>query len=221
MFSVLTRRRNPPPANDGFGLFVYGTLMTGERNHFVMEELMARKHATLVDPEATASNMVVVDLQGMPAMYAASVDIGPSLVHGEMYRLTAQARAVLDLFEGTPHVYRRNVFVARWRVDGERAVDQMASAYFGPLWGPPDQPAGRAIILAGDFGAAHATSRWRDRQLRQARDWPQAFLYKGTASFYPAGAEANGIWPAERMNAIDPDVIFDDDGEPANEEGLL
>jgi gamma-glutamylcyclotransferase (GGCT)/AIG2-like uncharacterized protein YtfP len=78
-------------------LFVYGTLMRGERGH----DLLAG--ATLVGEAATEPTFALVDLGSFPAL----VPGGETSVRGEIYRVPATQLAALDDYEGHPTFYRR------------------------------------------------------------------------------------------------------------------
>lgn len=87
-------------------VFVYGSLMAGERNHHVMGP------ATFVREATTRDCFALHDLGPFPGMVAraAQGDNTPSsAVHGEVYEVDAVTLAHLDAFEGHPHPYRRTL----------------------------------------------------------------------------------------------------------------
>ncbi|MDD9967790.1 MAG: gamma-glutamylcyclotransferase [Myxococcales bacterium] len=78
-------------------LFVYGTLLSGEDNHYLIQR------ADFLCPTHTAPAFSLVDLGGYPAMVAG----GGTSIAGELYHVDLQTLARLDLFEEVPELYRR------------------------------------------------------------------------------------------------------------------
>jgi gamma-glutamylaminecyclotransferase len=78
-------------------LFVYGSLLSGERHH---DHLGASR---LVGPATTEPAYTLVDLGAYPALVAE----GATSVSGELYEVDADVLAALDDFEGHPDEYRR------------------------------------------------------------------------------------------------------------------
>jgi gamma-glutamylaminecyclotransferase len=91
-------------------IFVYGTLMRGERNHGVLAG------ATYVHSTCTAAGRTMVDLGPYPALLPADDerDAGRAPVHGEVWVVSEAHAARLDAFEG--RAYRREeIELARGR----------------------------------------------------------------------------------------------------------
>lgn len=85
-------------------LFVYGTLMKGEKNHRVIEEVQAEYVGT-----ATVPYSYLLDLGAFPGLifqHATDLVEGQG-VYGELYDVTPQALERLDIFEGVPTLYDR------------------------------------------------------------------------------------------------------------------
>lgn len=82
----------------GRTLFVYGSLLRGERNHGRMEGAALLREAT------TEAAFDLVDLGPYPAM----VRGGGTRVRGELYAVPAAMLGALDAFEDHPRLYRRS-----------------------------------------------------------------------------------------------------------------
>ena len=80
-------------------VFVYGTLMSGEGNHRLLDHNGAR----LLGPAVTAPSFDLVSLGGFPAMFAD----GDTAIAGELYEVDAATLEDLDRLEGHPRFYRR------------------------------------------------------------------------------------------------------------------
>jgi gamma-glutamylaminecyclotransferase len=78
-------------------VFVYGTLLSGERNH----HLLAR--ARLVGEARTGPRFSLYDLGSFPGL----VPNGGHAVAGEVYEVDEPTLAALDRLEGHPDFYRR------------------------------------------------------------------------------------------------------------------
>jgi gamma-glutamylaminecyclotransferase len=78
-------------------LFVYGTLMRGERHHDVMAG------AEFVGAAQTLAEYELVLIDYFPAL----VRGGAQRVRGELYRVDAETLARLDELEEVPHYYVR------------------------------------------------------------------------------------------------------------------
>src|SRR5215831_10553864 len=78
-------------------VFVYGSLLRGERNHLVMRD------ATFVRSARTAKRYTLYDLGSFPALVAA----GTHAVAGEIFEVNEETLEHLDRFEGHPRYYRR------------------------------------------------------------------------------------------------------------------
>jgi len=81
-------------------LFVYGSLKRGERNHGQLRE--AR-----LEGKGSVSGLSLYDLGPFPM---AVVDpSGSSVLHGEIYAVTAEQLEHVDRFEGAPRLYERQL----------------------------------------------------------------------------------------------------------------
>jgi gamma-glutamylaminecyclotransferase len=80
-----------------FRLFVYGSLMSGERDH----ALLAR--AKLLGPANTAPRYTLVDL----AVYPALLNEGTTSVVGELYLVDAKTRFDTDVKKECPVLFQR------------------------------------------------------------------------------------------------------------------
>jgi len=80
-------------------LFVYGTLLSGERNHPLLAKAEPRGAA------CTAAAFDLVDCGGFPAI----VPGGSTAIVGEVYAVDDPALAAIDRLEDHPHFYRRTV----------------------------------------------------------------------------------------------------------------
>lgn len=110
-------------------LFVYGTLMRGERGHSLL------RGARLVAEARTAPCFELVDMGGYPAM----VDGGTRSVVGEIHAVHPDAFATLDAYEDVHDgLYRREPIVVAGR---------LVQAYLLPR----AQCAGRAVIPSGNW----------------------------------------------------------------------
>jgi gamma-glutamylcyclotransferase (GGCT)/AIG2-like uncharacterized protein YtfP len=99
-------------------VFVYGTLMAGERNHALLGA------ARMLGPARTAPRYRLVDRGDHPGM----VQGGTSAVAGELYAADAATVARLDAFESADDDYRRAAVTLAdgrtaeaWLLDAERA----------------------------------------------------------------------------------------------------
>ena len=99
-------------------LFVYGTLMRGERNHPYLED------AEFLGEVATSPGFRLLDLDSYPGMVKAPERDGrpaPDTVQGELYRVTAQQLEATDELEGHPHHF--------WRTNIELVDRRRVAAY--------------------------------------------------------------------------------------------
>lgn len=78
-------------------VFVYGTLLAGERNHYHLER------ARLVAEARTQPAFTLYDFGPYPAMVA----IGNHAIVGEVYEVDEPTLAAMDRLEGHPRFYRR------------------------------------------------------------------------------------------------------------------
>ena len=110
-------------------LLVYGTLLRGEPNHRMM------KGARFVRRARTEPRFTLIDLGPFPAL----LEGGETPVSGEVYEVSEEHLARLDLFEGVPRLYRRIAL----RLDGGGGVD-------GYVQGGTPRRSG-AVIVSGDW----------------------------------------------------------------------
>lgn len=81
-------------------MFVYGTLLRGERNHALLER------ATFVREASTRPEFELLDLGEHPAMIR-----GEAIVRGELWSVDATTLAALEELEGAPDYYHRIALV--------------------------------------------------------------------------------------------------------------
>jgi gamma-glutamylaminecyclotransferase len=96
-------------------LFVYGTLLPGEREHALLAS------AELLGPALTEPSFQLVDL----GLYAALIADGKVAVHGELYALTLQTRRAIDVARQVPILFQR---VTIRLADGSEAETYMMNA---------------------------------------------------------------------------------------------
>ena len=109
-------------------IFVYGTLMTGQPNHGLLEE------ATHLGTGHTEAAFDLINLGAFPALLAG----GSTSVRGELYEVNSQTLAALDRLEGHPLFYRRGTI----RLETGKKV----AAYLFPK-----RPRSAAKIPSGDW----------------------------------------------------------------------
>jgi gamma-glutamylcyclotransferase (GGCT)/AIG2-like uncharacterized protein YtfP len=112
-------------------LFVYGTLMSGEPDHARLEG------ARPLGPAETEPSFDLVDLGPEPAL----VPGGTTAVRGEVWALSPQQLAAVDVHHGHPLRYRRG---AVRLADGRVVEAHLLTA---------DQARGRRRIRPGDWKA--------------------------------------------------------------------
>jgi gamma-glutamylaminecyclotransferase len=116
-------------------LFVYGTLLPGEPSHAL---LASSENA---GPACTSASFELGDCGEYPALCRG----GTSAVLGELYWIADATLAMLDEFEGHPHLFRRSRIAL---ADGRDAEAYLAG---------PGAPAPLVSIPGGDWRA------WRKR----------------------------------------------------------
>ena len=79
-------------------LFVYGTMMSGQREHSVVEA------AELVGRVQTEPRYTLVDVD----VYAALIADGRTSIHGELYLVDLMHLAFVDRARQVPHLFRRS-----------------------------------------------------------------------------------------------------------------
>jgi gamma-glutamylaminecyclotransferase len=90
-------------------LFVYGTLMRGQRNHAFLDA------AQYLGRVRTAASYTLVSLGPFPALREG----GSAAVEGELYEVDGAILADLDQLEGHPNFYRRDAVLL---ADGRPSV---------------------------------------------------------------------------------------------------
>lgn len=138
-------------ARGAAGLFVYGSLLSGEENH---GRLLG---AALLGPARTQGGFALWDLGPWPAVVR---DRAAGPVLGELYALDGLDLAALDRFEGVPSLFRRAVIDLAAPAGGAAL---RAFAYVLPrarlsAWRDAGRPASR--LPSGD---------WRARRAQTAR----------------------------------------------------
>lgn len=110
-------------------VFVYGTLLYGERNHRLL-----RDATCLGTAEATGFRLVVP----MHCCYPVAVpDIDGCIIEGELWEVTLPELARLDRFEGCPTLYQRKTI---------KACVQRGKAKACEIYVQPGPPAGSVAI---------------------------------------------------------------------------
>ena len=110
-------------------VFVYGTLLSGEANHRLIE------HASFLGEALTLPDFELADLGPYPALVLG----GATAVRGELYAVTPALLRVIDRLEGHPGFYRRvSIAVA----DGRPSVTYILE---------PGQAQGYPRITSGDW----------------------------------------------------------------------
>jgi gamma-glutamylcyclotransferase (GGCT)/AIG2-like uncharacterized protein YtfP len=108
-------------------LFVYGSLLRGQANHFWLRE------ARYLGDAQTEPFFELLDLGPFPAL----VDGGTATVHGELYEIGAELLPRLDVFEDVPELYRRARISLRGGVQAQAYLLQPRH-----LHGQPRVPSG-------------------------------------------------------------------------------
>lgn len=112
-------------------LFVYGSLLRGEENHFALHA------ARFVVAARTAPRYTLADRGQYPAL----LDEGTTAVLGELYEVPEEALPHLDDFEGHPDMY------ARGPVELESGL--VVEAYLMPR----ERVADFTVVSSGDWRA--------------------------------------------------------------------
>jgi gamma-glutamylaminecyclotransferase len=129
-------RAQEPEVEPGTRVFVYGTLLAGERNHYHLER------ARLVAEARTQPAFTLYDFGPFPGMLAG----GNSAVVGEVYEVDEPMLAAMDRLEGHPSFYQRTTI----RLEDRSTVE----AYLLR----PDQVANWSIIASASWRARHRGS---------------------------------------------------------------
>lgn len=129
-----------PPATR---VFVYGTLLSGESNHALLDS------ARLVTAARTLPSFALYDLGSFPGLVAA----GSHAVLGEVYDVDAATLVALDHLEDHPRFYRRTPIILDGGLEAETYLL------------PPEQVERCPLIASGDWrGYWHAQRRTLDSE---------------------------------------------------------
>jgi gamma-glutamylaminecyclotransferase len=110
-------------------LFVYGTLLPGERDHALLA------NAELIGPAVTEPLFQLVELN----VYAVLIPDGKVAVHGELYATDLETRRRIDVARQVPILFQR----ARIRLaDGSEVETYLMN---------PDQVRGKRRLAHGDW----------------------------------------------------------------------
>jgi gamma-glutamylcyclotransferase (GGCT)/AIG2-like uncharacterized protein YtfP len=120
-----------------YNLFVYGSLLPGERDH---ELLTAARH---IGPARTPPEYYLVELNTFPAL----VRGGRIEVKGELYELDSATLLAVDFRKEHPVLFKRETI--------RLAGGELAEAYLMTL----DQVRGRRRLSSGDWRARFAARR--------------------------------------------------------------
>ncbi len=120
-----------------FRLFVYGTLLSGESSHELLQSARALGAAK------TAPAFDLVDLGPYPAL----VPGGTTSVVGELYEVTAAALSAIDVYEEHPVFFKRTTIALE---SGSEAQAYLLE---------PAQVRGRRRIRSGDWRARFRPER--------------------------------------------------------------
>lgn len=110
-------------------LFIYGTLLPGERDHALLAG------AQLLGPALTEARFQLVELN----VYAALVPDGAVAVHGELYAVDLQLRRTIDVARQVPILFQRETIRL---ADGTEAETYLMTA---------DQVRGKRRLAHGDW----------------------------------------------------------------------
>jgi gamma-glutamylcyclotransferase (GGCT)/AIG2-like uncharacterized protein YtfP len=83
-------------------IFVYGTLMRGERLSRVLED------SVFIGEDETKPTWQLIDLGSFPGMIP-----GETSIKGELYLVDQNTKNLLDKIEGHPYLYRRTPLILK------------------------------------------------------------------------------------------------------------
>ena len=116
-------------ANRSCRLFIYGTLLPGERDHGLLVD------AELIGPAVTEPLFQLVELN----VYAVLIPDGKVAVHGELYAVDLETRRRIDVARQVPILFQR----ATIRLADGNEVETYLMA--------PDQVRGKRRLAHGDW----------------------------------------------------------------------
>jgi gamma-glutamylcyclotransferase (GGCT)/AIG2-like uncharacterized protein YtfP len=130
-------------------LFVYGTLMRGERNHRTL------RGARFAGEVQTLARYTLLDLGGFPALQEG----GTSVVKGELWEVPPDVLARVDRLEGHPGFYRRGPV----QLEGSAAtrlagVEAAVEGYLLPI----------SSLSARTFGGLIEGGDWRQHRAAES-----------------------------------------------------
>lgn len=128
-------------------LFVYGTLLSEQRDHGLLES------AELLGPAQTEPHYILVDI----GVYAALVADGKTAVHGEVYLVDRVNLARIDVLRQVPNLFQRQRITL---LDAS-----IAETYLMTL----DQVRGKRRLGHGNWRERFAPRTPRDRNLPLAK----------------------------------------------------
>ena len=118
-------------------LFVYGTLLSGETSHALLDGAVA------LGPARTVAAFDLFELGPYPGLVAG----GTTAIAGEVYELTVTHLAAIDVHEEVPRLFKRVMIELE---DGRRADTYVLER---------DQVRGRRRIRSGDWRARFQVER--------------------------------------------------------------
>ncbi len=117
------------PTDKPCRLFIYGTLLPGERDHALLAA------AELLGPAQSEPRFQLVELN----VYAALIPDGAVAVHGELYAVDLQTRRAIDVARQVPILFQRETIRL---ADGTDAETYLMT---------PDQVRGKRRLAHGDW----------------------------------------------------------------------
>lgn len=122
----------------GIRVFVYGTLKKGHGNHYLLED------AEYLGRCIVRGKFRMISLTYYPGVVR-KPDAEPAPILGEVYRVTEEELAALDMLEGHPNFYRREKvdtpFKKAWMYFLPEEYKEMQTMPQG-IWHPDDAEVG-------------------------------------------------------------------------------